>query len=56
MTEPVKLDLHAVIARAKEMAKADRLAMGDGVHWAYLKEWQKLSWFMEAADDLGMEL
>lgn len=50
MTEPVKLDLHAVIARAKEMAKAD------GVHWAYLKEWQRLSWYIEAADDLGMEL
>jgi hypothetical protein len=62
MATVTKTDLPAIVAKAKEMQMAnrrERIAAGDvgGLcSWAHLPDWMKLSWFCEAAAELGMEL
>jgi hypothetical protein len=56
-----KTDLSAIVASAKEMHAANRteqLKAGQTglTAWTYLPDWMKLSWFCEAAAELGMEL
>lgn len=56
-----KLDLTAVVSAAKDLHAAqhiDRVASGEPGQsgWDELPDWMKLSWFCEAAAELGMEL
>jgi hypothetical protein len=54
--------LHDVVMKAKEMQLAnrrERIAAGDVAglaSWAALPDCMKLSWFREAAAELGVEL
>lgn len=55
------LNLTAIVAKAKEMHAAQRREQykaGEevGASWCHLPDWIRLSWFREAADELGMEL
>jgi hypothetical protein len=56
-----KLDYTSVVAKAKEMQAAQRRRRHErgeepGASWCALPDWMKLTWFCEAAAELGMEL
>lgn len=60
-TKRAKTDLLAIVAKAKDLQAEQRRWRRDrgesaGATWSMLPDWAKLSWYMEAADTLGMEL
>ncbi len=53
--------LHDIVMKAKEMQVAQRRWRHErgedpGAAWSSLPDWMKLSWFREAAAELGVEL
>lgn len=53
--------LKDVTDKAQEMHQANRVSrykrdLDPGPAWLVIPEWQKLSWFREAAAELGVEL